>query len=109
METKWQDLHQCLNLGINDNRLRLHQAEGLHTRIQTQLGVLHSLISQRDSKVNIELAKDSRKIAAAAQRDSKVMRIIAILTLVFLPATLTSVRLSSLATTVRRLSCKMTC
>lgn len=52
---------------------------------------LYNLISQRDSRVNFTIADESREIAQAAQRDSKTMRTIAFMTLVFLPSTLAAV------------------
>lgn len=52
---------------------------------------LYSMISQRDSRINLTVAHDSKTIAAAAMRDSKAMRTVAVLTLVFLPATLIAV------------------
>jgi len=50
-----------------------------------------SLIAQRDSKVGRQIAEDSKYIALLAAQDSKTMKTIAIVTLVFLPATLTTV------------------
>ena len=67
------------------------QMEAVQKRMQVQISVLYSLVSQRDNRVNIELAQDSRKIAQAAKKDSKIMKVIAALTLIFLPATLISV------------------
>lgn len=53
------------------------------------------MIAQRDSKVNISVAEDSKKIAAAAKRDSSAMKTVSILTLVFLPGTFVAVSLPS--------------
>jgi len=39
------------------------------------------------------LAADSREIAAASKRDSSAMKAVALLTMVFLPATFTAVSL----------------
>ena len=41
--------------------------------------------------LNVEVAKDSKSIAAAAKRDSSAMKSIALLTMLFLPATFVSV------------------
>jgi hypothetical protein len=54
-------------------------------------GVLN-LISQRDTDMNIKLAKNSNKIAIEAKRDSTSMMAIAVVTMFFLPGTFTSVR-----------------
>lgn len=53
-------------------------------------------MAQKDNQTNITLAKDSRLIAVAAQRDSKAMRTIAVLTLLFLPGTYIAVTLATL-------------
>lgn len=50
------------------------------------------MISQRDSKVNISVAEDSKKIAAAAKRDSLAMKTVSMLTLIYLPGTFVAVR-----------------
>jgi hypothetical protein len=50
-----------------------------------------SLIAQMDGTVNIELAKDSKEIAAASRRDSSAMKIVAVLTTAFLPGTFMAV------------------
>lgn len=93
---------------LNAAEMRKYQAQSLHRRIQTQINVvskfgsdtatmltvmlqLYSMISQRDSKVNISVAEDSKKIAAAAKRDSLAMKTISTLTLVFLPGTFVAV------------------
>ncbi|MCJ1260167.1 hypothetical protein MMC22_000026 [Lobaria immixta] len=89
---------------LNAAEMRRYQAQSLHRRTQTQINVvsrfrsgsamtltmmlqLYSMISQRDSKVNISVAEDSKRIAAAAKRDSLAMKTVSMLTLVFLPGT----------------------
>jgi len=47
--------------------------------------------SQRDNKTMKELAKNSNMVAMAAARDSATMRTIAVVTILFLPATFTAV------------------
>jgi hypothetical protein len=48
-------------------------------------------MQQRDSLVNLEVARDSRRIAQASKRDSSAMKTIALLTMVFLPPTFVAV------------------
>ncbi|MCJ1283554.1 hypothetical protein MMC26_002884, partial [Xylographa opegraphella] len=48
---------------------------------------LYNLIAREDSKANIDIARASRSIALASQRDSASMKTIAVLTMAFLPAT----------------------
>ena len=52
----------------------------LQQRIEAQISVTRSLVTERDSQLNIEIGQ-------AAKRDSTVMRGIALVTLIFLPAT----------------------
>ncbi|KAK4442576.1 hypothetical protein QBC34DRAFT_418540 [Podospora aff. communis PSN243] len=61
-------------------------------RLQTQVNVVYSHISQKDSQTNIEISTTSTQIASRAADDSLVMRTITILTLTFLPASLVAVR-----------------
>jgi hypothetical protein len=67
-------------------------------------GVLN-LVSQRDANVNIELARDSKRIAEESRRDSISMTAIAVLTMFFLPGTFTAVRFSHLITAKGVSSC----
>ena len=48
---------------------------------------LLALLTHEDSTTNIELAKINRDIAASAKKDSSAMKTIAIMTMLFLPAT----------------------
>jgi len=66
----------------------------IQTRLQAQQQVLFNLIAQADTKINISLAKDSREIAAASKQDSSAMKIIAMLTTLFLPGTFVAVSLA---------------
>ena len=65
----------------------------IQKRLQAQQQVVFNLIAQEDTKVNISLAKDSREIAAASKQDSSAMKIIAMLTTLFLPGTFMAVSL----------------
>ena len=61
------------------------------SRLETQKLIVSNLIAQQDLNVSLKLSQDSNEIAAASRRDSSIMRIIAILGMVFLPATFTVV------------------
>lgn len=122
------NFNQDLEFLINLTRFRQNQTKALKLRVQGQINVvsqylfvstntekgcfpltgsnlvsqLYSLISQRDSRLNYIIAEESRQIASAAQQDSRTMKTIAFMTLVFLPTTLVAVSLAS--TTVQFLS-----
>ncbi|GAB1316867.1 hypothetical protein MFIFM68171_07077 [Madurella fahalii] len=53
------------------------------------MGVLN-VLGQDDSRVNIELAKDQKRIAEETKRDSTSMTAIAVVTMFFLPGTFTA-------------------
>lgn len=55
-------------------------------------------LSRRDAELMIEIARDSRSVALATARDSAAMRVIAAVTVLFLPATFTAVSDLKMAT-----------
>jgi Mg2+ and Co2+ transporter CorA len=55
------------------------------------LAQLFNLISQRDNDLNIGIARASKELAAASKRDSSAMKIIALMTTLFLPGTFIAV------------------
>ncbi|KAK5044745.1 hypothetical protein LTR84_010519 [Exophiala bonariae] len=66
----------------------------LSARTKAQVQTVYSMIGQRDNRVNIEtaaasreIAEDSRRVAVLTRKDSLDMRIIAGVTLIFLPGT----------------------
>ena len=81
----------------------------LEKRTRTQIQTLYNLIAQRDNAVSIQLAEASKvtseaslrdnqamkDIAAASQKDSAAMRMIAIVTIIFLPGTFTATLFSA--------------
>ncbi|KAG9193670.1 hypothetical protein G6011_03705 [Alternaria panax] len=79
------------NAGLED------RAEYLSKRGQALVQTVYSGIAQRDSAISLRLAKTSTSLAQSSQsvaistsRDSAVMRIIAAITIFFLPATFTA-------------------
>ncbi|PSN63841.1 hypothetical protein BS50DRAFT_637191 [Corynespora cassiicola Philippines] len=70
------------------------KCEYLTSSIGAQVQTIYTLIAQKDSRLNhsaasasCQLASDSRRIAILTRRDSTDMRIIAAVTLIFLPGT----------------------
>ncbi|KAH6881705.1 hypothetical protein BKA58DRAFT_6907 [Alternaria rosae] len=79
------------NAGLED------RADYLAKRGQALVQTVYSGIAQRDSAISLKLAstsmslaQSSRSIALSTSRDSRVMRIIAAITVFFLPATFTA-------------------
>ena len=48
-------------------------------------------LGRQDNQLMLQMAEDSRAVAAATARDSAAMRVIAAVTILFLPATFTAV------------------
>lgn len=67
-----------------------HDAQAWLETAQFLLQGVLNLVSSHDSNVNIGLARDSKKIAEEAKRDSTSMTAIAVVTMFFLPATFTA-------------------
>ncbi|KAF2279183.1 uncharacterized protein EI97DRAFT_455462 [Westerdykella ornata] len=58
------------------------------SRIEAQINVSFSLVAQEDSSINLFVAERSQHAAELAASDSRVMKVIAFMTLVFLPCSL---------------------
>lgn len=63
----------------------------IQNRITLQLNVVYSLVAQRDSRSNLDVAKNSASIARTSKRDSSAMKAIAVITAFFLPGTFIAV------------------
>lgn len=63
------------------------------TRTNIRVNLFFNLANQGDSRINIEIARTSKAIAAETKRDSSSMITIAAVTMFFLPGTFVSVRL----------------
>ena len=59
---------------------------------RTKIGVSEgfAMVNQRDAEVNIRMAMESTRIARASHQDSRALRVIQILSMLFLPASLVS-------------------
>lgn len=76
----FDDLRDALAQKIEIASSQYAQIQQLRLRVSVQLDVTRTLVTQRDMQLNIE-------IATAAKRDSELMRRIAWVTMIFLPAT----------------------
>ena len=61
-------------------------------RLQTHGMIITNLVAQQDVALSLQVATDSKEIAAASRRDGAVMKIIAMLGALFLPGTSIAVR-----------------
>ncbi|KAI0976364.1 hypothetical protein F4678DRAFT_416810 [Xylaria arbuscula] len=73
----------------------LIRAEHLGKRAEVQITAINNLLAQRNNETNRIMAEASTSIAHDTKRDSSAMKSIAILTLVFLPATFTATYFST--------------
>ncbi|KAH9886099.1 hypothetical protein F4778DRAFT_759022 [Xylariomycetidae sp. FL2044] len=67
----------------------------LKERAEVQTTAINNLLAQRNNEINRRLAESSTSIAHDTKRDSSAMKSIAILTMVFLPATFTATYFST--------------
>ncbi|KAF6811975.1 hypothetical protein CSOJ01_05413 [Colletotrichum sojae] len=56
-------------------------------RVEVQRNVLRNFIADRDSKLNLQIASDQKKLAYLSKRDSESMKGISLLGAIFLPGT----------------------
>ncbi|KAI9155685.1 Notoamide biosynthesis cluster protein M' [Paramyrothecium foliicola] len=90
-----ENLLQPIRYLENAGEMRQYQRNGLQQRVETQIQILYSRISQRDSLLNLEIANESRRIAIFTREDSIAINTISIVTLFFLPAMLVATVCSS--------------
>ncbi|OIW25551.1 hypothetical protein CONLIGDRAFT_684100 [Coniochaeta ligniaria NRRL 30616] len=79
----------------SSSELRQFQRRNLQLRAEARIAMLYSRISQRDSKVSINVAEQSHRIAKTTREDSRVVRSIAVVSFMFLPATFVAAILST--------------
>ncbi|KAK5079249.1 hypothetical protein LTR64_002329 [Lithohypha guttulata] len=75
-----QILRKRAKVSIGDN-------EFIQRRVDIQLNALYHLVAQNDAFLGQQMASDCRLVAIASQRDSSSMKVIAFVTMCFLPAT----------------------
>lgn len=63
------------------------ELESLKERAENQMDVLKNLLAREEARASIKLADASLKIAEAAKGDSGAMKTVAVMTMLFLPAT----------------------
>ncbi|KAH7354331.1 hypothetical protein B0T11DRAFT_126782 [Plectosphaerella cucumerina] len=86
--------HRGLVSRLNFYKIKLqgiknYQATTLE-RLHIQRSALYNLLSQRESKIQFQMAGEQRRLAHASKRDSTAMKTISLLGAVFLPGTLVS-------------------
>ena len=96
IEVATERTRRSLDLTLSSTRTRLKQIMDLTYRITAQIKIVDNIIAQGDSRVNIAIAEQSRKIAIDTKEDSVAMKTISALTMVFLPGTFVGVSLLEL-------------
>ncbi|KAL2164543.1 hypothetical protein VTH06DRAFT_3760 [Thermothelomyces fergusii] len=56
-------------------------------RLNIQRAALYNIIAQKESKLNLQMAGEQRRLAHAAKRDSTSMKVLSLMGAIFLPAT----------------------
>ena len=91
IEESVEKTQRSLDLTLSSTRHRLDQIVELTYRIAAQIKVVDNMIAQGDSRANIAIAEQSRRIAIDTKEDSVAMKTISALTMVFLPGTFVGV------------------
>ncbi|KAK6863965.1 hypothetical protein PG995_000493 [Apiospora arundinis] len=84
-------LHDSLVSRLDFYRIKLTGVEHyVHTtleRLNIQRQALYNIIAQKESKLNLEMAAQQRRLAHASKRDSTAMKTLSLLGALFLPGT----------------------
>ncbi|KAG5981593.1 hypothetical protein E4U55_002770 [Claviceps digitariae] len=84
-------LHRSLASRLEFYRAKLKGLENyIHTtleRLKVQREALYNIMSQREARLNLEIAGEQRRIAHASKRDSTAMKTISLMGTLFLPGT----------------------
>ncbi|KAM0459465.1 hypothetical protein ACHAPV_005653 [Trichoderma viride] len=84
-------LHRSMIARMEFYRVKLRGLENyIHTtleRLKVQREALYNIMSQREARLNLEIAGEQRRIAHASKRDSTAMKTISLMGALFLPGT----------------------
>jgi Mg2+ and Co2+ transporter CorA len=80
---KWHRVRKDFTDVVRRADINVHEMDYTQKKLQSQFSVLYNLMVQRDTRLNYEVAK-------ASKRDSSAMKTISVVTLTFLPATFVS-------------------
>ncbi|KAI1451560.1 hypothetical protein F4805DRAFT_471564 [Annulohypoxylon moriforme] len=85
------DLHHSMMGRLDFYRVKLTGMEHyIHTtleRLHIQRQALYNIMAQKESKLNLEIASQQRRVAHATKRDGTAMKTLSLLGAVFLPGT----------------------
>ncbi|KAK6079301.1 hypothetical protein SCUP234_05854 [Seiridium cupressi] len=84
-------IHKSMESRLDFYRIKLLGTENYaHTtleRLNIQRQALYNIIAQKESKLNLEMAAQQRRLAHASKRDSTAMKTLSLLGALFLPGT----------------------
>ncbi|KAM4060193.1 corA-like Mg2+ transporter protein [Hirsutella rhossiliensis] len=84
-------LHRSMSARLEFYKVKLKGLENyIHTtlaRLKVQREALYNIMSQREARLNLEIAGEQRRIAHASKRDSTAMKTISLMGALFLPGT----------------------
>ncbi|KAI1313556.1 hypothetical protein F5Y03DRAFT_381135 [Xylaria venustula] len=91
---KMKMLHGSMGSRLEFYRVKLsgheHYIWTTLERLNVQRQALYNIITQKESKLNLEMAAQQRRLAHASKRDSTAMKTLSLLGAIFLPGTLLS-------------------
>ncbi|KAM0343276.1 hypothetical protein ACHAPU_008726 [Fusarium lateritium] len=86
-----EKLHRSMMSRLDFYKVKLKGLENyIHTtleRLKVQREALYNIISQREARLNLEIAGEQRRIAHASKRDSTAMKTLSLMGALFLPGT----------------------
>ncbi|KAF5232402.1 hypothetical protein FANTH_13021 [Fusarium anthophilum] len=86
-----QKLHRSMASRLDFYKVKLKGLENyIHTtleRLKVQREALYNIMSQREARLNLEIAGEQRRIAHASKRDSTAMKTLSLMGALFLPGT----------------------
>ncbi|KAJ6446544.1 magnesium transport protein CorA, transmembrane region [Purpureocillium lavendulum] len=84
-------LHRSMQARLEFYKVKVKGLENyIHTtlkRLKVQREALYNIMSQREARLNLEIAGEQRRIAHASKRDSTAMKTISLMGALFLPGT----------------------
>ncbi|RSL79927.1 hypothetical protein CEP51_006973 [Fusarium floridanum] len=84
-------LHRSMAARLDFYKVKLTGLENyIHTtleRLKVQREALYNIMSQREARLNLEIAGEQRRIAHASKRDSTAMKTLSLMGALFLPGT----------------------
>lgn len=85
-------MHSHATSLVSNAQAKLHEAASWQQKLLILVQGIFNLIAQQDQNTSIGIARDSTLLTAESKRDSTSMKVIAMVTMIYLPGTFVAVR-----------------